>query len=70
MKTYAPIAKLRAVPHSVVRRELERWLDRMGKCDEPVVITRHSRPYAVMVSVEIYSRLLDAESLTQRDLEP
>jgi prevent-host-death family protein len=46
------------VPVSDLRRNTSRLLRQAGEGDEPVYITQHGRPKAVLLSYEAYERLM------------
>ena len=46
------------VPISDLRRETSRLLQRTDESDEPVYITHHGRPKAVLLGYQAYERLM------------
>ena len=65
------------VPVSDLRRNTARLLERAGESDEPVYITQHGRPKAVLLGYQAYERLMaqledlaDLSSLRERADEP
>ena len=65
------------VPVSDLRRDTARLLQRADESDEPVYITQHGRPKAVLLSYQVYERLMaqledlaDLESMCERADEP
>jgi len=65
------------VPVSDLRRDTARLLQRADESGEPVYITQHGRPKAVLVSYQVYERLMaqledqaDLDSLRERADEP
>ena len=65
------------VPVSDLRRDTARLLQQADESDEPVYITQHGRPKAVLLSYEAYERLMahledlaDLASLRDRADEP
>ena len=62
---------------SDLRRDTARLLQRADESDEPVYITQHGRPKAVLLGYQVYERLMaqledlaDLDSLHERAGEP
>jgi len=62
---------------SDLRRDTARLLQRAGESDEPVYITQHGRPKAVLLGYQVYERLMaqledlaDLGSVRERADEP
>ena len=62
---------------SDLRRDTARLLQCAGESDEPVYITQHGRPKAVLLGYQVYERLMaqledlaDLDSLRERADEP
>ena len=65
------------VPISGLRRKTAHLLQRAGESDEPVYITQHGRPKAVLLGYQAYERLMgqledlaDLDSIRERADEP
>jgi len=65
------------VPVSDLRRDTARLLQSADESDEPVYITQHGRPKAVLLGYQVYERLMaqledlaDLDSLRERADEP
>jgi prevent-host-death family protein len=65
------------VPISDLRRDTARLLQTADESDEPVYITQHGRPKAVLLGYQAYERLMatmedlaDLECLRERANEP
>ncbi len=65
------------VPVSDLRRDTARLLQRVGESDEPVYITQHGRPKAILLGYQAYEHLMaqledlaDLASIRERADEP
>lgn len=60
MSTHLNVSDLPQMASSDAKNGFSSLLERVQHGSEPVVITRNSRPTAVMLSIESYQQMLDA----------